>query len=232
MKALTRLLMPLIGYLCAGTVVSAALGYGYLRHSGKLTDETLFRMTAMIHGVDLEKLAEAKEKSADETPPEETSYEEQQDQFQTSSLQFDAKRKQLADSLTDFDYQLKRLSVATTQYDMLRHDVENYLKQQRDRVGDAALQQVRIQIEALVPKKQAKPILVRMIEDNRIDEVILLLGSMNKRTQEAILRSFDSPPEDLDMLYRIQKKMLAGEPVKPFIDSQLESLKQLKQQDK
>jgi hypothetical protein len=32
------------------------------------------------------------------------------------------------------------------------------------------------------------------------------------------------------MLYRIQRKMLAGEPAKPFIDSQLQALEQMKAQ--
>jgi len=38
--------------------------------------------------------------------------------------------------------------------------------------------------------------------------------------------------EDQEMLYRIQRKILAGEPVKPFIDDKLKQLEQLKAQDK
>jgi hypothetical protein len=36
----------------------------------------------------------------------------------------------------------------------------------------------------------------------------------------------------MEMLYRIQRKMLAGEPVKPFIDEKLKALEELKAQEK
>jgi hypothetical protein len=91
--------------------------------------------------------------------------------------------------------------------------------------------EVRQQIESLIPKKQAKPLLIQMIEDERIDEVILLLSSMKDKNRQNILKTFDTE-QDLQMLYRIQRKMLAGEPVKPEIDARLKALEQLKAQEK
>ena len=230
MGMLVRVLFPLLGYLCVATVVSAALGYGYLVKSGKLNDEKIFRITAILQDVDLEEIEQASiEEEEPGPPPEEASYEQQRRQYQTISLQFDVKEKQLADSLVDFDYQLKRLGAATEQYVRLRSEVEEYLLQQSNRLLSEEMQKVRKQLESLIPKKQAKPILIKYITDDRIDDVIMLLGSMKPRDQEAILRTFDSP-EDLEMLYRIQRKMLAGEPAKPFIDSQLQALEQMKAQ--
>lgn len=230
MGMLIRMLFPLIGYFCVATVVSGAIAYGYMVKSGKLDDEKIFRITAILQDVDLEEIErQSNETEEPGTPPEEPSYEQQRRQYQTISLQFDVKEKQLADSLVDFDYQLKRLGGATEQYTRLRSEVEEYLVQQSNRVLSEEMQKVRKQLESLIPKKQAKPILIKYITDDRIDDVIMLLGSMKPRDQEAILRTFDSP-EDLEMLYRIQRKMLAGEPAKPFIDSQLQALEQLKAQ--
>jgi hypothetical protein len=225
------LVLPLIGYASAATVIAAVVGYGYLRNSGRLSDATLFHIIALVNGVDVHQIQEASQKAAEsaETPPEEPSYSEQQDLFQTASLQFDAKRKQLGDSLTDFEVQLKLLQAANDRYDRLRKDVEMYLNQQLNTVAEDGLQQVRTTLESLVPQKQAKPILVMMLKDGQTDEVIKLLGMINKRTRTAILQSFNTP-EDLEMLKRINDKVLAGDPVKPFIDSQLESLKQLNEQ--
>ena len=229
MGLLIRMLFPLIGYACVATVISGAIAYGYLVKSGKLDDEKLFRITAILQDVDLEEIEQGSHAEEPGTPPEEPSYEQQRRQYQTISLQFDVKEKQLADSLVDFDYQLKRLSGATEQYSRLRAEVEEYLVQQGNLVLSVEMQKVRKQLESLIPKKQAKPILIKYITDDRIDDVIMLLGSMKPRDQEAILRTFDAP-EDLEMLYRIQRKMLAGEPAKPFIDSQLQALEQLKAQ--
>lgn len=229
MGFLVRILFPLIGYACVATVISGALAYGYLVKSGKLDDEKLFRITAILQDVDLEEIEHEAQVEEPGTPPEEPSFDQQRRQYQTISLQFDVKEKQLADSLVDFDYQLKRLSGATEQYARLRAEVEEYLVEQGKLVLSEEMQKVRKQLESLIPKKQAKPILIKYVTDDRIDDVIMLLGSMKPRDQEAILRTFDAP-EDLEMLYRIQRKMLAGEPAKPFIDAQLKTLEQMKAQ--
>jgi Mg/Co/Ni transporter MgtE len=82
-----------------------------------------------------------------------------------------------------------------------------------------------------LPPKQAKPIFINYITDNHVDDVIMLLGSLKPRSREAILKTFTTE-QDLEMLYKIQRKMLAGEPVKPFIDAKLQELEQLQSQDK
>jgi hypothetical protein len=54
---------------------------------------------------------------------------------------------------------------------------------------------------------------------------------MKARNQEMILKKFDTVG-DLDMLYRVQQRMLEGHPAKQFIDDQVKALQQLKQQEK
>jgi hypothetical protein len=181
--------------------------------------------------VDLDALAKEGQKTIEETPPEEASYAEQQQQLLAATLHFDAKQKQLADSLVDFDYQLKRLSEATERYAQLRAVVERFLEEQRVKVEDVALAKVREQLEALTPKKQAKPILISMIEHGQMEQVILLLERMKPQIRKEILRTFDTE-EDVAILYQIQNHMLTDNPAKPIIDAQLDVLNQLKSQDK
>lgn len=231
MSGLIRLLLPLVAYVCVATVVSAGIGYGYLRSSGRLDDETIFRITALVQGVDLAAIEkEGQKTSSAETPPEETSFAEQQQRSQAAALHFDAKEKQLADSLNQFEHQLRQLSEATVRYDNLKKGVDSYLNEKRDEVVNEARLKVRTQIEVLVPKKQAKPLLIKMIDAGQLDEVILLLNAMKPRNQQDILRTFDSP-EDIDKLYELQQRMLAGAPAKPYIDAQLEQLKKLNEQN-
>lgn len=232
MSGLIRLMLPLVAYLCVATVVSAGIAYGYLRSSGRLDDETVFRITALLQGVDLAEIEKAGQKTtAIETPAEEASFAEQQALLQTATLHFDAKEKQLADSLNQFDHQLKQLSEATKRYDDLKNGVDSYLNEKRDEVVAEARLKVRTQIEVMDPKKQAKPLLIKMILAGQLDEVILLLNSMKPTAQKEILKKFDSP-EDIDMMFRLQQRMLAGAPAKPYIDAQLEELKKLNEQDK
>jgi DNA repair ATPase RecN len=232
MSALIRWTFPLVAYLCVGTVVSALLGYGYLRSSGKLNDDTMFRITALLHGVDLEALAHEGQKTVEGTPPEEPSYAEQQRQLQAATLQFDAKQKQLDEALNDFNYQLKRVSEATDRYAQLRVVVENYLKGESEALANKGLAEVRAQLESLDPKKQAKPILVEYIKAGRIDEVIQLLGGMKARNRENILKTFNIVPDDILMLFDLQKHMLDDNPAKAIVEEQLKALNQLNSQEK
>ena len=231
MSFLIRITLPLLGYLCTATVISAALGFSYLRQSGKLDDETMFRIVALLHGVDLEAIDKSKPEVAAGTPEEEPSFGERQQDARSATLLSDAKHKQLADSLTDFDFQLKRLNDETKKYEQLKATVELFLKDQVDRVMTGQLKKVREQLEALKPRQQAKPILIQMITDGRTDEVIQILGSMKSQSQKEILKAFDTE-EDCDMLYRLQQRMLAGEPQLPYINARLKELEQLKEQQK
>jgi hypothetical protein len=229
MSRILRWTLPLVAYLCVGTVISAALGYGYLRSTGKLNDDAMFRIIALLHGVDLEELAKEGEATIEGTPGEEPSFAEQRQHTQVAALHFDAKQKQLADSLVDFDYQLKRLSEATVRYAQLRTIVEEYLTAQRQLVENAALTKVRENMEAMDPRKQAKPILVKMIQAGQINDVIVLLGSMKPQIRRDILRTF-SMPEDVDILFQIQTHMLTSDPTLPFINEQLEKLQSMNSQ--
>jgi hypothetical protein len=229
MSLLLRLLIPLIGYVCVATVVTAALGFGYLRSSGKLNDETLYRMIALVHGVDLEKFEHAEEKAVADAPGEEPSFAQQQQFAQAATIQFDAKRKQLATSLIEFDHQLKRLTEETERYNDLGDSVKAKLNEDKQQILNEQLVKVSQQIEAMTPKTQGKPMLVMRIEEDRLDEAILLLNNLKPRSRQEILATFTSP-EEIKYLYRIQRKMLEGGQAVDFIDEKLKELEQLKNQ--
>lgn len=229
MSRLLGMLLSLVGYACVATIISAALGYGYLRKSGYLDNEKLFKVVALLQDVDLEEIRKSSHQQGPEVPEEEPSFQQQQRNAQTTLLNFDAKQKQLAVSLVNFDYQLKQLNAAIDNYARLKDDVKNYLDEQGKLVLREAMQDVREQLESLSPK-QSKAILISYIQDNSVDDVIMLLGAMKDKSREKILKTFTTD-QDQEMLYRIQRKMLAGEPVKPFIDAKLQELEQLKSQD-
>ena len=226
-----RALLSLIAYVCVATVVTGGVGLGYLRHSGKLNDEKVFRMMAIFHDVDLEEVRAAESAERQEVPDEEMSYDEQQRHLQIATLQHDAKRKELADSLDAFDFRFSQLSTATERYNQLSDKVQKFLEEQRQQVMDNSLRGVREQLRMLIPKKQAKPILIKMIQAGNLDEVIQLLGSLPPRSQESILKTFDQE-EDIEMLYQLTQRMLSGDPARQFIDDQLQELQQLNSQDK
>lgn len=231
MSAIVRFLFPLIGYFCTATVVAAAMGAGLLRYTGRLNDERMFQLLAVVHDVDLEEVEQAHEAIESEIPPEEASFDDQQQLRHVATLQFDAKLKQLDDLLSNFTYQLDDLNVKTGRYENLRTEVENYLKQQSDEAQAAEVRRVIQQMEVLDPRKQAKPLVQEMIKEGRIDTVIQILGSMKTRARNDLLKAFDTA-EDIEMLYQIQRHMLEDDPTSQFIRQQVQTLEDLKSQDK
>lgn len=228
---MTRLLFPMIGYISVATVLTGVFGYGYLRQTGKLDDERMLKILAVLHDVDLEEIEKAQDKPEMIVPDEEPSYEQQQAQLRIATLQFDAKKKELEDSLATFDYDFKQLNSATNRYNQLKGDVDIYLKDLRASVMADAVQKVRESIEMLIAKKQAKPVIKRMIEQGEMDRVIKVLSSMSKRNQQEILRTFVGTDEDIDILYRLLQAMGDGGETKQYLDKQLDELSQLKQDE-
>ena len=95
MNAIVRILFPLISYVCVATVMTAVLGYGYLRSQGKLDDEQMFRLVALLHDIDLEEITQSQQPSPDNIPAEESSYEDRQVQRAILLRYFEAKEEDL-----------------------------------------------------------------------------------------------------------------------------------------
>ncbi len=231
MAAMIRLLFPLIGYFCTATVITLVAGFGYLRSSGKLDDEHVFRIVSTLHDIDLEKIAKSHGPGEDDIPLEESSYDQQIEFGQVATLHLQSKQDDLEKQLNEFESQFKQLNVQTARYQTFRQEVERYLIERGERALESGLVEVRNQLENLTAKKQAKPLLVQWIKEGRIEDVILLLNGLKDRSRQEIIRTFDTP-EDIDMLKLIYDQMLEGHPEKTFIEGKLNELQQLKLQDR
>ncbi|MCA9260561.1 MAG: hypothetical protein KDA61_15215, partial [Planctomycetales bacterium] len=129
-----------------------------------------------------------------------------------------------------FDSRLRQLTLQTQWYLEMKDKVKELLEEQNKIVTDEALEKTVRNLELMDPKKQVKQILMQMIDDQRVEDVIAILGAMRNRTRQEVLLSFDSP-NDVEVLYKIYSKILDGEPVKPMLEQQLRSLEQLKGQE-
>ena len=230
MAGLIRILFPLVGFFCTATVVTGLACYGYLRHAGTLDDDKLFRIVALLHDVDLEKIAEENSASEPDVPPEEVSYEQSQEHLQVALLHLQSKKDYLEKQLTDFETTFRQLNTKEARLQGYQREVEVYLSKVKEEAESDGLLAVRNQLQNLIPKKQAKPILIRMIKEEQTKEVILLLNGMPAKKRGDILRTFDTP-EDLELLAKIQKQILVGNPIKPFVEEQLKKLGNTTPQD-
>jgi len=231
MGAIIRIVFPLIGYLCVATVITVVGGYEYLRFSERLDDERMFHILALLHGVNLEVIAETFEKGQEDVPPEGMSFEQQQERVELAILNRQGKRIDLKDLIDVFESRFKQINAASGHYENFKNEVELYLKQRKAEAIESGIVGVRVQLQSLDAKKQSKHLLIKMIDEERMDDVILLLNYMPKRNRNDILATFTSD-EELNMIYEIQKRMIKGDPERGYIDGKLQELDEGNQQDK
>lgn len=230
MAGLIRLLFPLVGFFSTATVVTGIACWAYLLHTDILNDDKMFQIIAVLHDVDLKKIAEEHAVTEPDVPPEEMSYEQGQEQLQVAALHLQSKKDDLDKQLTEFEAKLREMTVANDRHQGFKDEVVLYLEKVKKEAEDGGLLAVRNQIQNLSPKKQAKPLLISMIKEERTKQVIQLLNGMPAKKRSDILKTFDSP-EDLEMLSKIQEQMLDGDPIKPFVEEQLRKLNDANSQE-
>lgn len=225
MSGMIRIFFPLIGYFCVATVITMAAGYGYLRSSGALDDETMFQIVSLIHGIDLDEIAEANQTDEQDVPREEMSFEDHQTHLRMNVLHLQSKQNDIAKNIEDFKAVRAQLGADIEYYSRFRNEVETYLKQKLDESKAAGLAGVREHWKNLNAKKQTKELLKRMIQDGNMDTVIDILNGLNANTVKEILKTLDTP-DDLDILEQIEAQMLSGGSEADFIENKLGELNQ------
>jgi hypothetical protein len=208
MKKLIHILLALIGYVCVATVITLVLIVGYLWHTDRLNDDKAFRMVALLHDVDLQQLAEAKQKTPDEIPPEEPSLDDVLQHQQIQDRNFEVKLLTLQRGRQEYDYRLQQLKEQTDRYDRFAQDWQSRLKKQEELTTQENLAKVVAQLEQVRPAV-GKDSLMRWIDEGRMDDAILLMSKMSESKLAKILKTFETE-EELDKLHEIHQRIIGS----------------------
>jgi hypothetical protein len=208
MSKLVDMLFGLIAYICVATVITLALIVGYLMHTDQLNNDKLFRLMAVVQDVDLQKMAEADKKPANEVPPEEPSLNEVMNHQQIQDRNFEVKQLALQRGKQEYDASLSLLIEKTDRYDRLAQDWQNRLKQEQELTTQQNLAKVVSQLEQVTPDV-GKDQLMRWIAEDKMDDAILLMGKMSESKLAKILKTF-STPEELTKLHDIHERIIGS----------------------
>ena len=225
MGVLIRVAFPLIGYFCVATVITLTAGYGYLRNTGAIDNESMFQIVSLLHGVDLDKIAAANQTDGEDVPAEEMSFADRQQHMLMEVLYLQAKKDDIEKNITIFRAEATKLNNRSSNLEKFSAEVKQFLEERRAEASASGLAGVGDQWKTLNAKKQTKLLLVKMIGEGQIDTVVDLLNGMPPKNRTDILKTFDSE-EDVEMLYKIQQHMLTGGPETSFINKKLNELEQ------
>jgi hypothetical protein len=202
-----QLVFGLIAYLCVATMISLALGIGYLWNTERLDDEKVFRIVALLQDVDLQPLTSASNATSDEVPPEEPSLEDVLRHQKIIDRNFEVKMLALQRGRQEYDHRLQLLREQTDRYDRMAQDWLSKLKKHEELSTLENLAKVVSQLEQVKPDK-AKSLLMFWIDEGRIDDAILLMSKMSESKLAKILQKFETDQE-LAKLHEIQQRIMA-----------------------
>lgn len=223
MTRLLQMLFALIGYVCTATVITAVLGILYLWHTDRLNDEKMFRMVALLHDVDLQQIAAKHKKTTDEVPGEEPSLANVSHQQQVLDRNFEVKLLALQRGRQDYDYSLQQLKEEKSRYDRMAKEWQDKLNQHDERATQENVAKVVSQLEQVKPAT-GKELLMRYIQENRMDEAILLMSKMSESKLTKILKTFETP-EELDKLHEIHQRIVASGGDAAHVDQAIDKVK-------
>lgn len=205
-----RLLFVIIGYLCTATVITATLGLGYLLQSGKLSDEKMFRAVALLHDVDLNQLADDQAAQEAEIPPEENSLVETEKKQQVLERNHEIKVLALERGRQEFDYLLRSLEEKTDRMERQALEIQNLVNNRRELSTQQSIDNVVANLQDM-PPETAKLDLLKMMDEGREEDVIVLWIELAPKTRKKILAAIEEEDE-LKQLHEMHRMMLAGYP--------------------
>ena len=212
-----QFLFSTIGYTAVATVLSTLLWVGYLWQTERLTDERMFRIVAMLHGVETGEKIEPKETPDDDSPKEEPSLEEERRQRHLVLRNYEARQESLDRGKSEFDHSLGQLVEQRDRVDQMATELRKRIDQvSTETIGEGVRNVVRDLKEAK-PEKGKELLLLILASGGTepeakqaaLDQVIEIINTMPVDTWSGILNKFDGPAE-MDQLHQIQAQQLEG----------------------
>lgn len=226
-----RFLLAMIGYASVATVLSAAIGLGYLWQTERLTDKRMFRIVALLHGVELNEDMESNDLLEEDVPPEELSLDDRQRQQELVMRNHEALRVSLERGRTEFDHSLGLLLEQSTRIDELATELKQRLEEVSTETADEGMKNVVRDLRLAKPEK-AKALLLKLLESggtdpeskqDALDEVVQLINKLPPDTWEAIINRFDGAAE-MEQLHAIQEEQLKGGAKQRVLDDAYQQL--------
>jgi len=205
----------LVTYFCIATVISLAIGVGWLYTSGKLNRDRMIQIAAVLNGIDLS-VYHVKLHEKDLTGKEEVSLEEIARQRALAFRNLELREQAVTEGLKRFRFVEQQLAQNQGRYERVRKAFDEEVSQLRSGAVAEGQENVRQILETIKPK-QAKEQLLAMYDDGEIDVVVALLGAMPSNKRAKIVSEFKSA-EDAEKLAEVLRRLRQGIPLASSID--------------
>jgi flagellar motility protein MotE (MotC chaperone) len=212
-------IMQVLAAVCMAIVIGQLTIVGMLAARGNLRQDNVRDAIAALAGMDVtgsQLVTAYQTATAIETP----SYDEILQSRALAGLEMDMRYRAQTTYLQELRTIEERLRAEQERFDTRRDAFNRKLEDLLQGVGDASLKELQRTLESLQPK-QAKVQLLKMLQDESIDQVVAIVKAMPLDKRRKILGEFTTP-EEQERLAAILQRIGDGEPERSLIEAAME----------
>jgi len=219
-----RAMLALLLYFSLATLIAETIVVGYLVSHWQIDAGKLGAMIAAAQGIELPGTGETAPPEPETPSTEQASYDQVLEARAVKDKNLQLRELALASALAQCRSDQRKLSEEQTRYAAQRRDYEAKL----DATSKGALATGREEVASvlqLLKPKQAKEILLKMLENGEMDEVVLLLTGMTDAKRAKIITEFKTADET-KKIEEVMRQIRQGVPVAPLVDQARQQLRQ------
>ena len=218
MASLFGKLTALFAYFCVATLIAQASALAYLRTTGRLDDTRIARAIDALRGV--EPPSQVEEDQPDKEDPslaEQPSLDQRDAGQDLAARNLELREQAVKSGLDRVMFEKSSLADEKERYEKIKRTFEEQLAALREGALSTGRESVRLIWENIKPK-QAKEQILKMLEDNELNEVVTILTAMPISRRAKIVGEFKTA-EEADKLDEILHQILEGVPEVDLIDA-------------
>jgi vacuolar-type H+-ATPase subunit H len=223
MKSLLHSAWNLLLYACLGTLISLGIIAVHLRSSWDVDG------TRWGQAIDVMRGASAAGEHGGKAPAaqpaaELPSYEQILEVRALKSRDLELRERQLQNNLAQLHHEENNLAEAEKGFRRIREHFNEQLAAVQEKSTSAGLDEVRRTLES-IDTKQAKQLLLEMLDKKEMDDVVSLLIPMSDSKRAKIIGEF-TPGEELEKISEVLRQIREGRPESQISETTKKQLKE------
>jgi hypothetical protein len=209
-------------YFCVATVLTEVILAVAIASKWQLDRDRVAQMLAIANGADLLAIREEAGKEREQPPTEQPSYDQVLEARAARMRNLELREQALQDDLLQLRLAQEKTADEQRRYKQLKESFDAALRAQREGATANGTEEVRRILEA-IKSKQAKDLLVQMLDEKKLDEVVVLLAAMPDARRAKIVGEFKTADEK-QRIGEVLRRIGEGVPAAEIADGTLKQL--------
>lgn len=221
---MTRILAQLFAWTCVATLLAQGIGLGFLWGTGRINQEKVIKILAVIQDVKLIAAGPAGQAGKQPVDSEQVSFEAIEKRRALEALYLETKTLALNKGLQEVSLQRGQLADDMNRLKRLQAGFGQQLQTLAEKATQEGIEKQR-QIWTKIDPALAKNQIMDMVKADEIDDVVVLLSDMQVSNQAKIISQFDlTKEEERDAVDEILRKIRKGLPAASLIKKARQNL--------